>query len=79
MQAQRPGPRPKRQLILREQQEERRAARLTVTLDNSVSWRLPGTPRWVGMKILAVDPTDRDAALSAPTCTSPTPCQPDTR
>jgi hypothetical protein len=53
----------RRALALSVQQEERRAARLTVTLDDSTSWRLPGAPRWVGMKILAVNPTDRDAAL----------------
>lgn len=45
-------------LALSLQQEKRRAARLTVTLDDSASWRRPGAPRWVGMKILAVNPTD---------------------
>jgi hypothetical protein len=53
----------RRALALSAQQEERRAARLTVSLDDSASWRLPNAPRWVGMKILAVNPTDRDAAL----------------
>lgn len=53
----------RRALRLSLQQEERRKARLTVTLDDSASWRRPGAPRWVGMKVLAVNPTDRDAAL----------------
>lgn len=53
----------RRALALSIQQEERRAARLTVTLDDSASWRVPDAPRWVGMKVLAVNPTDRDATL----------------
>lgn len=53
----------RRALALSLQQEERRAARLTVTLDDSASWRRQDAPRWVGMKILAVNPTDRDAAV----------------
>ncbi|OKJ39855.1 hypothetical protein AMK25_25040 [Micromonospora sp. TSRI0369] len=53
----------RRALALSLQQEERRAARLTVTLDDSASWRRRDAPRWVGMKILAVNPTDRDAAV----------------
>lgn len=50
-------------LALATQQEERRVARLTVTVDEAVSWRRHEAPRWVGIKILAVNPTDRDAAL----------------
>ncbi|WP_157545434.1 hypothetical protein [Hamadaea tsunoensis] len=50
-------------LALASQQEERRVARLTVTLDEAVSWRRQEASRWVGIKILAVNPTDRDAAL----------------
>lgn len=53
----------RRALALSVQQEERRAARLTVTLDDSASWRMPGAPRWVAMRVLAVNPTDRDATL----------------
>ncbi|GIJ29068.1 hypothetical protein Vqi01_42300 [Micromonospora qiuiae] len=45
------------------QQEERRAARLDVSLADSASWRRSGASRWVGIKVLAVNPTDRDAAI----------------
>ncbi|MGC4850564.1 hypothetical protein [Micromonospora inaquosa] len=53
----------RRALALSMQQEERRAARLDVTLADSASWRRSGASRWVGIKILAVNPTDRDAAI----------------
>lgn len=53
----------RRALALASQQEERRAARLTVSLRGSASWRFTGAPRWIGLKILAVNPTDRDGAL----------------
>lgn len=48
----------RRALALSRQQEERRAARLNITLDESASWRPSGAPRWVGMRVLAVNPTD---------------------
>ncbi|MEU7613891.1 hypothetical protein [Micromonospora sp. NPDC049204] len=53
----------RRALALSMQQEERRAARLDVTLANSASWRRSGASRWVGFNILAVNPTDRDATI----------------
>jgi hypothetical protein len=53
----------RRALTLAAQQEERRAARLTVSLHDAASWRSHGGPRWVGLKILAVNPTDREGAL----------------
>ncbi|MDG4760496.1 hypothetical protein [Micromonospora sp. WMMD710] len=53
----------RRALALSLQQEERRAARLDVTLADSASWRRSGASRWVGIKILAVNPTDRDATI----------------
>jgi hypothetical protein len=53
----------RRALALSMQQEERRVARLDVTLADSASWRRSGASRWVGIKILAVNPTDRDAAI----------------
>lgn len=51
-------------LALAQRQEERRLARVDVSLIDGISWRPAerGT-RWIGMKVLAVNPTDRDGTL----------------
>lgn len=54
----------KKALRLSETQENRRAARLDLSMTEGVSWRPPGEPRrWIGMHVLAVNPTDRDGSL----------------
>lgn len=54
----------KKALSLSEAQEERRAARLDLSLDESVAWRADsGGGRYVGMKVTAVNASDRDGAL----------------
>lgn len=56
----------KKSLRLSERQEERRAARLDLSLKESISWRPAGdASRWIGMHVLAVNPTDRDGSLVA--------------
>lgn len=54
----------KKALKLSQIQEERRTARLDVSLMEAVSWR-PSNEAWrlIGMRILAVNPTDRDGSL----------------
>jgi hypothetical protein len=54
----------KRALGLSERQEERRNARLELSLDDAVSWRPVGEVwRWIGIHLLAVNPTDRSGSL----------------
>ncbi len=54
----------RRALTLSEHQEQRRIARLQLSYNDAVSWRLAGNPwRWIGVDILAVNPTDRDGAV----------------
>lgn len=57
----------RRALRLSERQEERRAARLDVDLIEGVSWRGvdPKAPRWIGMNMRAVNPTDRGGSIVA--------------
>jgi hypothetical protein len=51
-------------LTLSERQEERRVARLELSYNEAVSWRLAGNAwRWIGVDILAVNPTDRDGSI----------------
>jgi hypothetical protein len=52
-----------RALRLSEQQEARRAAVLDVTVERLVSWRPSAGTRWICTRLLAVNPTDRDATL----------------
>ncbi len=53
-------------LKLSEGQEERRGARLDLSLIDGISWRpAGGSCRWIGMQVLAVNPTDRDGSLVA--------------
>ena len=54
----------KKALRLSERQEERRVARLDISLSEGISWRPARSgSRWVGISILAVNPTDRDGAV----------------
>jgi hypothetical protein len=54
----------KKALRLSERQEERRMARLDVSLKETVSWRSRDEPsRWIGTHILAVNPTDSQGSL----------------
>lgn len=56
----------KRALDLSERQEARRAAHLDLSLREAISWRPAGrTSRWIGVHVLAVNPTDRDGSLIA--------------
>lgn len=56
----------KRALELSERQEARREARLDLSLKEAVSWRPSGRAcRWIGVRVLAVNPTDRDGSLIA--------------
>lgn len=56
----------KRALYLSECQEARRAARLDLSLHEAISWRPAGRAcRWIGVRVLAVNPTDRDGSLIA--------------
>jgi hypothetical protein len=56
----------KKALRLSERQEERRAARVDLSLTDGISWRPAGGGcRWIGMQVLAVNPTDRDGSLVA--------------
>jgi hypothetical protein len=53
-------------LGLSQRQEERRAARLDLSLTDGISWRpVGGGCRWIGVQVLAVNPTDRDGSLVA--------------
>jgi hypothetical protein len=56
----------KKALELAERQEERRIARLDLSLIDEISWRpVEGKCRWIGVRVLAVNPTDRDGSLVA--------------
>lgn len=56
----------KRALDLSERQEGRRAARLDLSLREAISWRPAGRAcRWIGVHVLAVNPTARDGSLIA--------------
>jgi hypothetical protein len=53
-------------LRLSQEQEKRRGAKLDLSLRDAVSLRGTGDqPRWIGVDILAVNPTDRDGAMVA--------------
>lgn len=54
----------RRALALSQQQEDRRSARLDLSLIGGLSWRRRSEgDRWIGMHVLAVNPTDRDGAI----------------
>lgn len=54
----------RRALALTKQQEERRTARLDLSVSQSISWRPEGRGRrWIAVEALAVNPTDRDGAI----------------
>lgn len=56
----------KRALGLSQQQEERRQAKLDLSLKDAVSYRdVTRDRRWIGVEVLAVNPTDRDGAIVA--------------
>jgi hypothetical protein len=56
----------KRALALSQQQEERRQAKLDLSLKDAVSYRdATRGSRWIGVEVLAVNPTDRDGAIIA--------------
>ncbi|WP_157361759.1 hypothetical protein [Haloechinothrix halophila] len=51
-------------LKLSKEQERRRVARLDVSLVKAVSWcPVNSKQRWIGARVLAVNPTDRDGAI----------------
>lgn len=52
-----------RSLRLSEQQEQRRAAELDVSLKQGLSWRPGDGSRWICLDVLAVNPTDRDGTI----------------
>lgn len=53
-------------LSLSERQEGRRAARLDLSLYEAIPWRPAGrASRWIGVRVLAVNPTDRDGSVIA--------------
>lgn len=53
-----------RALLLSQQQEDRRTARLDLSLIEGASWRRRSEGhRWIGVHVLAVNPTDRDGAI----------------
>jgi hypothetical protein len=54
----------KKALQLSEREEERRKARLDISLKDAVSWRPSDTPsRWIAVRVLAVNPTDGQGSL----------------